>query len=152
MNVGTHAIDKAGERPATDAASREARRNEARESEARVATDAGSAALLTAAQLAGRWQVPVRTIYAWAKRNVIPHYRAGRLLRFDPDEVEEHFRHHGFADEVAADPERPGESAFALLREVPQPVPTTRLQAEGPTRGPSPASAKGRLPRRCVRV
>jgi excisionase family DNA binding protein len=71
--------------------------------------------MVTAAQLAERWQVPVRTIYAWAKRNAIPHYRTGRLLRFDPVEVEEHFRRHGFAEEVAADPERPGESAFALL-------------------------------------
>ena len=73
-------------------------------------------ALLTAAQLAERWQVPVRTVYAWAKRNAIPHYRAGRLLRFDPVEVEEHFRAQGYADEIPADPERPGESAFALLR------------------------------------
>ena len=60
--------------------------------------------------------MPVRTVYAWAKRNAIPHYRAGRLLRFDPVEVDEHLRAHGFADEVVADPERPGESAFALLR------------------------------------
>ena len=74
-----------------------------------------SATLLTAAQLAERWQIPVRTIYAWAKRNAIPHYRAGRLLRFDPAEVEDHFRNHGFAGEVVADAEHPGESAFALL-------------------------------------
>ena len=75
----------------------------------------GTGTLVTAAQLADRWQVPVRTVYAWAKRNSIPHYRAGRLLRFDPVEVDEHFRGQGFADRLPADPDRPGESAFDLL-------------------------------------
>ena len=75
----------------------------------------GTTTLVTATQLAERWQVPVRTVYAWARRNAIPHYRAGRMLRFDLMEVEEYFRSHGFAEEVASDPERPGESAFALL-------------------------------------
>jgi excisionase family DNA binding protein len=78
-------------------------------------SDGETTILLTAAQLAERWQVPVRTIYAWAKRNEIPHYRAGRLLRFAPDEVENHFRRAGYADELIADDEHPGESAFALL-------------------------------------
>ena len=71
--------------------------------------------LLTAAQLAERWQIPVRTIYAWARRNAIPHHRAGRLLRFDPDEVAHHFRQGGFAVDLVGDPDRPGESAFELL-------------------------------------
>ena len=71
--------------------------------------------LLTAAQLAEHWQIPVRTIYAWAKRNAVPHYRAGRLLRFDPNEVAEHFRQAGFVVELSGDPDRPGESAFGLL-------------------------------------
>ena len=56
-----------------------------------------------------------RTLYAWAKRNEIPHYRAGRLLRFDPTEVADHFRQGGFAVELTADPNQPGESAFHLL-------------------------------------
>lgn len=77
--------------------------------------EAGTTGLLTATQLAELWQVPVRTVYAWAKRNAVPHYRAGRLLRFDAVAVEEHFRRHGFADEIEPDAERPGESAFALL-------------------------------------
>jgi excisionase family DNA binding protein len=77
--------------------------------------DSETVTMLTAPQLAERWQVPVRTIYAWAKRNEIPHYRAGRLLRFDPDEVEEHCRRAGFAEEIVPDDEHPGESAFALL-------------------------------------
>lgn len=95
-------MDKTGERHATDATSREAGRNEAVAFEAQAETDAGPAALVTAAQLAARWHVPVRTIHAWARRTAIPHYRVGRLLRFDPDEVEQHFRRHGFVDEVAA--------------------------------------------------
>lgn len=109
------ATGKARERHAHRVDVRGAARHEFPEPDARVATDGGTTTLLTAAQLAERWQVPVRTVYAWASRNAIPHYRAGRLLRFDPLEVEEHFRRHGFADEVAADPERPGESAFTLL-------------------------------------
>lgn len=71
--------------------------------------------LLTASQLADHWQIPVRTLYAWAKRNEIAHYRAGRLLRFDPTEVADHFRQGGFAVELTADPNQPGESAFHLL-------------------------------------
>ncbi|MDP8931404.1 MAG: helix-turn-helix domain-containing protein [Actinomycetota bacterium] len=110
MTVHVETADKAGGRHALDAARRGAARPEVAGSDA-----PGKTALLTAAQLAERWQVPVRTVYAWAKRNAVPHYRAGRLLRFDPVEVEEHFRRHGFADEVAADPKGPGESAFALL-------------------------------------
>jgi excisionase family DNA binding protein len=77
----------------------------------------GTTMLVTASQLAERWQVPVRTVYAWARRNAIPHYRAGRMLRFDPLEVEEHFRAHGYAAEIRADPQHPGESAFVLLSE-----------------------------------
>ncbi|WP_370327133.1 helix-turn-helix domain-containing protein [Euzebya sp.] len=106
---------KSRERHARRVNLREAARHEVLEPVARVTSDGSTTTLLTAAQVAERWQVPVRTVYAWAKRNAMPHYRAGRLLRFDPAEVEEHFRSHGFADEVAADPERPGESAFTLL-------------------------------------
>lgn len=78
------------------------------------ASDPG-APMMTAAQLAERWQVPVQTVYAWARRNVLPHYRAGRLLRFDPGEVEEHFRRTGVVVEVEADNDHPGESAFRFL-------------------------------------
>lgn len=77
--------------------------------------EAATPALLTATQLAERWQVPVRTVYAWARRSAVPHYRAGRLLRFDPVAVADHFQRHGFADEIVPVADRPGESAFALL-------------------------------------
>lgn len=71
--------------------------------------------LLTARQLSQRWQIPVRTIYDWARRGVIPHYRAGRLLRFDETAVEESFRRQSFAGEIIPDAEQPGESAFSVL-------------------------------------
>jgi excisionase family DNA binding protein len=104
------APEKADQRTAVDAISRHVG-----EAEPVGYPEAGTTALLTARQLAERWQVPVRTVYAWAKRNAVPHYRAGRLLRFDAVAVEEHFRRHGFADEIEPDADRPGESAFALL-------------------------------------
>lgn len=116
MNVHADATDKAGERHALSAAPRRAVSHEAAETDPLATTGSSTTPLLTAAQLAERWQVPVRTVYAWAKRNAIPHYRAGRLLRFDPVAVEEHFRRHGFTDVIRADPERPGESAYSLLR------------------------------------
>ena len=78
-------------------------------------TDSEASPLLTATQLAARWRIPVRTIYAWARSNTIPHYRAGRLLRFDTTEVEEHFRSTGVVGEVVPDGDRPGEAAFSLL-------------------------------------
>jgi excisionase family DNA binding protein len=101
--VHADATDKAAGLQALSATPRGAARPEATEHDAPITTG-----LLTAAQVAERWQVPVRTVYAWANRNAIPHHLAGRLLRFDPVEVEEQFRCHGFADEVAADPEKPG--------------------------------------------
>lgn len=109
------AIDKSNGLHAPSAAARGAVTSEIVKTEAPATADGDKTPLMTAAQVAERWHVPVRTVYAWAKRNAIPHYRAGRLLRFDPIEVEEHFRRHGFADEVTADPDHPGESAFALL-------------------------------------
>lgn len=109
------ATDRTSGLHAPSAAPREAASREIARTRAPATTDRGTTPLLTAAQLADRWQVPVRTVYAWAKRNTIPHYRAGRLLRFDPVEVEQHSRRHGFVHEVATNPEHPGESAFALL-------------------------------------
>ena len=71
--------------------------------------------LFTAQQLAARWQVPVSTVYAWARRNEIPHYRAGRLLRFDPTEVAEQFRPSPSPQALNPDEVHPGEAAFGLL-------------------------------------
>lgn len=66
-------------------------------------------------QLAAVWGVPVRTVYGWVTANLVPYYRAGRLLRFDVDEVHAHFSRVGYVAELEADEERPGEAALALL-------------------------------------
>ena len=44
---------------------------------------------LDIATLAGRLQVKRSTLYAWAEQGSIPHLKLGRLLRFDPDEIED---------------------------------------------------------------
>ena len=43
---------------------------------------------LDIAMLAERLQVRRSTLYAWAEQGSIPHLKLGRLLRFDPDEIE----------------------------------------------------------------
>jgi excisionase family DNA binding protein len=48
--------------------------------------------LLTVPQLAQILQVKPSTIYAWTRQGKIPHIRAGRLIRFRPDQAEEILR------------------------------------------------------------
>ena len=43
---------------------------------------------LDIAALAERLQIKRSTLYAWAEQGSIPHLKLGRLLRFDPDEIE----------------------------------------------------------------
>ena len=43
---------------------------------------------LNIAALADRLLVKRSTLYAWADQGMIPHVKLGRLLRFDPDEIE----------------------------------------------------------------
>ncbi len=43
---------------------------------------------LSIAVLAERLLVKRSTLYAWAEQGKIPHLKLGRLLRFDPDEIE----------------------------------------------------------------
>jgi excisionase family DNA binding protein len=38
--------------------------------------------------MAERLLVKRSTLYAWAEQGTIPHVKLGRLLRFDPDEIE----------------------------------------------------------------
>ena len=45
-------------------------------------------ALLTVKEVSKRLQVKPSTIYRWAEQGIIPHLKLGRLLRFDPDEIE----------------------------------------------------------------
>ena len=39
-------------------------------------------------------QVKRSTIYLWAEQGMIPHLKLGRLLRFDPDEIEAWLQAH----------------------------------------------------------
>jgi excisionase family DNA binding protein len=43
---------------------------------------------LDIAALAERLRIKRSTLYAWAAQGTIPHLKLGRLLRFDPDEIE----------------------------------------------------------------
>jgi excisionase family DNA binding protein len=43
---------------------------------------------LDIAALAERLRIKRSTLYAWAEQGAIPHLKLGRLLRFDPDEIE----------------------------------------------------------------
>ena len=45
-------------------------------------------ALLDIKEVSGWLQVKRSTIYLWAEQGMIPHLKLGRLLRFDPDEIE----------------------------------------------------------------
>ena len=49
---------------------------------------------LDIAALAERLLVKRSTLYAWAAQGMIPHLKLGRLLRFDPDEIEVWLQHH----------------------------------------------------------
>lgn len=40
------------------------------------------------AALAERLSIKRSTLYAWAEQGRIPHLKLGRLLRFDPDEID----------------------------------------------------------------
>ena len=44
--------------------------------------------------LAERLRVKRSTIYAWTEQGKIPHLKLGRLLRFDPDEIEAWLQTH----------------------------------------------------------
>lgn len=43
---------------------------------------------LDIAALAERLLIKRSTLYAWAAQGTIPHLKLGRLLRFDPDEID----------------------------------------------------------------
>lgn len=49
---------------------------------------------LDIAALAERLRIKRSTIYAWAEQGSIPHLKLGRLIRFDPDEIEAWLRAH----------------------------------------------------------
>ena len=43
--------------------------------------------LLTVPEVARRLRVKVSTVYTWTDNGVLPHLRVGRLLRFDPEQI-----------------------------------------------------------------
>lgn len=49
---------------------------------------------LDIAALAERLWIKRSTLYAWAAQGSIPHFKLGRLLRFDPDEIEAWLQTH----------------------------------------------------------
>ena len=51
-------------------------------------------ALLIVNELSEWLQVKRSTIYLWAEQGMIPHVKLGRLLRFDPDEIEAWLQAH----------------------------------------------------------
>jgi excisionase family DNA binding protein len=51
-------------------------------------------ALLTIKQTAERLQIKRSTLYSWAAQGTIPHLKLGRLLRFDPDEIDAWLQQH----------------------------------------------------------
>jgi excisionase family DNA binding protein len=51
-------------------------------------------ALLNVTEVSDWLQVKQSTLYAWAEQGTIPHVKLGRLLRFDPDEIEAWLQAH----------------------------------------------------------
>jgi excisionase family DNA binding protein len=49
---------------------------------------------LDIAALAERLQIKRSTLYAWTEQGSIPHLKLGRLIRFDPDEIEAWLQSH----------------------------------------------------------
>lgn len=49
--------------------------------------------LLNIIQLSEVINVKKKTIYDWTHRRLIPHVKMGRLLRFDPGEIEKWVKH-----------------------------------------------------------
>jgi excisionase family DNA binding protein len=62
-------------------------------------------ALLNVRKVSEWLQVKPSTIYLWAEQGMIPHLKLGRLLRFDPDEIEAWLQAH--RQEVTPEPTPP---------------------------------------------
>jgi len=59
-------------------------------------------ALLTAAQLAERWQIPKSHVYRLAREGRIPTVELGRYRRFRPEAIERFERDGGARERVTA--------------------------------------------------
>jgi len=49
----------------------------------------------TAKQIAARYQIKVPTIRKWTQRGDLPHLRCGRLVRYNPQAVQEWIEQRG---------------------------------------------------------
>lgn len=45
--------------------------------------------LLSPKQLAGQLHISVHTVYLWVQLKKIPHYKLGKLVKFDLQEIQE---------------------------------------------------------------
>jgi excisionase family DNA binding protein len=50
--------------------------------------------LLNVTEVSERLSIKRSTLYAWAEQGTIPHLKLGRLLRFDPDQIEAWLQDH----------------------------------------------------------
>lgn len=67
--------------------------------------------------LAERLGIKRSTLYAWAEQGTIPHVKLGRLLRFDPDEIDVWIQahHRNFAPEPTPRQPRSGTDCIDAL-------------------------------------
>ena len=103
----------------------------ARVSRRDVVTAAMAPQLLTAEQLARRWQVPPSHVYRLTREGRIPVVRLGRYYRYRLDAIEG-FELGGFdtADRAARGPTGPSDpTRVGQTRGRPQPVPTLTVRA-----------------------
>lgn len=59
-----------------------------------------TAELWSVKDLAEHYDVSEETVYGWVRRRVVPHQRAGRLLRFEPEKIRAHFAREALAAHV----------------------------------------------------
>jgi len=83
---------------------------------------------LNIAALAEHLRIKRSTLYAWVEQGTIPHLKLGRLLRFDPDEIEVWLQanRHGVAPEPTPSRRRHGiDNVDALIAEAKREVYTS---------------------------
>ena len=62
--------------------------------------------LMTVKEVAQWLQVQPATLYVWAEQGMIPHLKLGRLVRFDPDEIDMWLQAHRCDDTPEPAPRR----------------------------------------------
>jgi excisionase family DNA binding protein len=83
---------------------------------------------LDIAALAERLGIKRSTLYAWAEQGMIPHVKLGRLLRFDPEEIEAWLQDHrreGITEPASPRRRHGTDNVDALIAEVKREVYTS---------------------------